>query len=204
LRKGTHECHLPARDDEGLEAIGPQNSEQLELGLVDALRMTGSAGGVWRSRKGCSRSEELEQLDDLRAALEEYRQGGLTDKNLALIRQVLSGPVWREVVGLPDQLMAEARRLKEQAPLRAALRAQLAVAIGILTVAPVRVGNLVRIRLEENLIRPTGPNGPYWLVFPHYDVKNRLKLEFVLDAHLTALIAEYAHEHRPVLLRGLE
>jgi integrase len=33
-------------------------------------------------------------------------------------------------------------------------------------------------------------------------VKNRDKLEFPLDAHVTALLQEYAHEHRSVLLRG--
>ncbi len=74
--------------------------------------------------------------------------------------------------------------------------------IGILTVAPVRLGNLARIRLEENLIRPAGPLSPYWLVFPNYDVKNRVKLEFGLKERLTKLIEEYVHEHRPVLLRG--
>ena len=68
--------------------------------------------------------------------MEEYRQSGLTEKNLAVIRQVLSGSIWREVVRLPDQLMAEARLLKEHAPVKAALRAQLAVAIALLTVAP--------------------------------------------------------------------
>ena len=32
----------------------------------------------------------LRRLEDLRAELERYRRDGLTDKNLALIRQVLS------------------------------------------------------------------------------------------------------------------
>jgi hypothetical protein len=98
--------------------------------------------------------------------------------------------------------MQEARDLQDQAPVKAALRAQLAVAIGILTVAPVRLGNLARIRLEENLIRPAGPLSPYWLVFPNYDVKNRVRLEFTLKERLTKLVEEYVHEHRPVLLRG--
>jgi hypothetical protein len=98
--------------------------------------------------------------------------------------------------------MAEAKALQDHAPVKAALRAQLAVAVALLTVAPVRLQNLVRIRLEENLIRPAGPDEPYWLVFPHYDVKNRVKLEFLLDEHVTALISTYMHEHRPVLLRG--
>ena len=51
-------------------------------------------------------------------------------------------------------------------------------------------------------MRPTGPDGPFWLVFPEYDVKNRVRLDFPLDEDTTALIEEYLHEHRPVLLRG--
>ena len=78
----------------------------------------------------------------------------------------------------------------------------MAVAIGIETVAPVRLGNLSRIPLDQNLIKPGGRNSPYRLVFPHYDVKNRLDLDYPLDSELTALIDEYVHEFRPSLLRG--
>lgn len=144
----------------------------------------------------------LDRLDDMRAELETHRRSGLTDKNLAVIRQVTTTSVWREVLQLPSRLMEEARELRDHAPVKAALRAQLAVATGILTVAPVRLGNLVRIKLEENLVRPGGPLEPYCLMFPDYDVKNRVKLEFNLKASLTALIEEYVHQHRPVLLRG--
>ena len=108
----------------------------------------------------CLDEAGLERLDDLRAELEESRQDGMTDKNLAVIRQVMTASVWSEVLGVPARLMQEARDLRDQAPIKAALRAQLAVAIGILTIAPVRLGNLGRIRLEENLIRPAGPLSP--------------------------------------------
>jgi hypothetical protein len=151
---------------------------------------------------GCLNEVELERLNDLRAGLEEYRQDGMTEKNMAVIRQVMTASVWSEVVRLPALLMQEARDLREQAPVKAAVRAQLAVAIGILTVAPVRLGNLAEIKLEENLIRPAGPLSPYWLVFAHYDVKNRVKLEFDLKERLTGLIEEYLHDHRPALMRG--
>ncbi len=126
----------------------------------------------------------------------------MTEKNLTVIRQILSGDVWSEVVNLPAVLMAQARLLRDQAPIKAAVTAQMAVAIGILTFAPVRLGNLVHIRLDENLIKPGGLNAQYMLVFPHYDVKNRVQLEFLLDAELTALIDEYIHEFRSLLLRG--
>jgi integrase len=114
----------------------------------------------------------------------------------------MTASVWSEVLRVPALLMQEASDLRQQAPVKAAVRAQLAVAIGILTFAPVRLGNLARIRLGENLIRPAGPLSPYWLVFPHYDVKNRVKLEFDLKERLTGMIEEYVHDHRPALLRG--
>jgi integrase len=151
---------------------------------------------------GCLDEAALERLDDMRASLEIYRRGGLTEKNLAVIRQVLSGDVWREVVRLPAALMAQARLLREQAPVKAAVTAQLAVAIGILIFAPVRLGNLVRIKLDQNLIKPGGLDAPYMLVFPDYDVKNRVTLEFPFDEELTALIEEYVHVFRSTLLRG--
>jgi len=151
---------------------------------------------------GCVDEGGLERLDELRAGLEEDRQKGMTEKNMAVIRQVMTASLWSEVLRVPALLMQEAGDLRQQASVKAALRAQLAVAIGILTFAPVRLGNLARIRLGENLIRPSGPLSPYWLVFPDYDVKNRVRLEFDLKERLTGLIEEYVHDHRPALLRG--
>jgi integrase len=143
----------------------------------------------------------IERLDDIRASLEEYRHGGLTGKNLKLIRQVLTEGIWSEVVSLPNALMRQARADQAHAPVKAAVTAQLAVAIAILSIAPVRLTNLVSIELGKNLIKPGGPNSPFWLVFPHHDVKNRVNLEFTFDETLTELIDEYIHDFRPTLLR---
>ena len=115
---------------------------------------------------------------------------------------MLTEGVWSEVVSLPNVLMQQARSAKDHAPIKAAVTAQLAVAIAILTFAPIRLSNLVGIELGKNLIKPGGLNSPYWLVFPHYDVKNRVDLNFQFDQALTDLIDEYVHEFRPALLRG--
>jgi integrase len=144
----------------------------------------------------------IERLDDIRASLEEHRHGGLTGKNLALIRQVLTEGIWSEVVSLPNALMRQARADQAHAPVKAAVTAQIAVAIAILSFAPVRLDNLVSIALEKNLIKPGGPDSPFWLIFPHYDVKNRVDLNFEFDEALTTLIDEYIHEFRPTLVRG--
>ena len=144
--------------------------------------------------------DALRQLEDFRFALEQHREDGMTPKNLALIRSVLTDGVWSGVVNLPEQLMRQARR--EHAPIRAAVLAQIAIAVAILTVAPIRLGNLAGIRLGENLIRLGGPDSNYWLTFSKYDTKNREPLQFKLDETVTALINEYVHDFRPALMRG--
>jgi hypothetical protein len=151
---------------------------------------------------GCVDEAGLEKLRDIHSELEKQRQAGMTPKNMKLIRQVLNEKVWERVVNCPTELMKRARSLKDKAPVKAAVTAQIAVAIAILTEAPVRAANLAAIRLEENLIKPGGPDTPYLLVFPHYDVKNRVDLTFEFDDYLTGLIDEYVQEYRPRLMRG--
>jgi hypothetical protein len=144
----------------------------------------------------------LRKLGDHRFELEQHREDGMTPKNLALIRCVLTDEVWSRVTKLPDQLMRQARLERRHAPVRAAVLAQIAVAVAILTVAPIRLGNLAGIRLGENLIKPGGPQSNYFLAFSKYDVKNRVPLQFKLDETVTTIINEYVHNFRPDLMRG--
>ena len=180
-----------------IDAYWKKNGDEPKTGTIDLgkklLRMA--------RETGCLDQAELERLDDLRAALEQHRREGLTPKNLQFIRQVLTDGIWSEVVSLPNVLMQQARLAKDHAPIRAAVMAQLAVAIAIETFAPVRLRNLIHIELDKNLIKPGGLNTPYWLVFPNYDVKNRVDLNFKFDQPLTDLVDEYVHEFRPALLR---
>jgi integrase len=145
---------------------------------------------------------ELKELADLRYAMEQHRDEGMTEKNLAVVRAVLTPAVWGRIVKLPGQLMEQARKLYKSAPVRAAILAQIAVAVAILLVAPVRLGNLAAIRLDVNLIKPGGPDGDYWLRFPKFDVKNKQALQFVFNGKLTQLIDEYVFDFRPALMKG--
>jgi integrase len=145
---------------------------------------------------------DIKQLDEIRIALEEYRSTGLTEKNRRLIRQVAQTHIWQEVVRLPQRLMAEGDIDAKTKPYRAAVTAQLAIAILILVRAPVRMQNLASIRIGINLVRPGGPAAPYMLVFPDYDVKNNVPLEFAFDQTTTALIDEYVFQYLPQLMQG--
>jgi integrase len=181
-----------------IDAYWKKNGDDPKTGTIDlgktVLRMA--------RETGCLDQAALDRLDDIRVALEQHRREGLTPKNSQLIRQVLTDGVWSEVVSLPNVLIQQACWAKDHAPIKAAVAAQLAVAIAIETFAPIRLRNLIRIELGQNLIKPGGLNTPYWLVFPNYDVKNRVDLTFRFDQKLTDLIDEYVHDFRPTLLRG--
>jgi len=98
-------------------------------------------------------------------------------------------------------MMEEARRQRHR-PVRAAVIAQLAIAIAIEAVAPVRLENLTSIRLGINLTKPDGPDSNYWLHFVPESTKNNVRLQFVFKDYLTQLIDEYVQDFWPTLLRG--
>src|SRR5262249_47520170 len=171
-----------------LNAYWEKNGDNPKLYTIDlAARFLSIA----RETK-CLSDEDCERLNDMRQTLDEKRPEGLTDKNIAFLRQILSPGVWRRIVELPAVLMAEARR--DHAPLCAAVTTQLAATIAILSVAPVRIANLAAIRLGKNLSKPDGPNSNYWLHFPEHDVKNRMRLMYPLEPFVTRIVEEYVHE----------
>jgi hypothetical protein len=181
-----------------LEAYSEKNGETPKLYTIN---LAGRFLSIARETK-CLSEADCERLNEMREVLDEERPEGFTEKNAALIMQVLVPDVWDRIINLPFQMMAEARRNRARAPVQAAVTAQIAVAIAILTIVPVRIKNLTQIRLGLNLSKPGGPGSDYWLSFPNYDVKNRVKLEYALEDHITPLIDEYIHDFWPILLRG--
>jgi hypothetical protein len=181
-----------------LEAYCTKNGEKPKLYTID---LAGRFLSIARETK-CLNEADCERLNEMREVLDEERPEGFTEKNATLIRQVLAPNIWDRVVNLPFRMMAEARRERARAPVQSAVKSQIAVAIAILTIVPVRIKNLTEIRLGLNLSKPAGPASDYWLNFPDYDVKNRMKLEYALDEYITPLIDEYVHDFRPTLLRG--
>lgn len=146
--------------------------------------------------------ENLIELNNLRRLLERHRMSGLTPKNREAVRFALQDESWRKVVRLPAHLMKEAEARRKTSPVTSAIKAQLAIAIRILVVAPVRIENLCEIEIGKNLVRPSGPGSKYFLTFERFDVKNNIPLDFELDRLTTDLIDRYIGNHRPRLMRG--
>jgi integrase len=181
-----------------IDAYWQKNGETPAAFTID---LAGRFVAIARETK-CLNEAQGERLEEMAYELDTHRDHGLTEKNLALIRQVYSPGVWARVLELPRLLLIEAYRQRAHSPVRAAVTAQLAAAIIILTVAPIRLANLTAIRIDTNLIKPGGVDSNYWLQFPNYDVKNRVKLDFPLDDERTEIITKYIHDFRPTLLRG--
>jgi integrase len=80
---------------------------------------------------------------------------------------------------------------------------QIALAIALLTVAPVRCANLAAIHLERNLVRiGRGKDAQVHLYFPADAVKNEAELEFPLPPSTLALLDLYIGRFRPKLVRA--
>ena len=93
--------------------------------------------------------------------------------------------------------MARAKRLRNSGPKKAIALATLALQIEILIWAPVRSGNLLAIKLGENLGK-TGC-GDYRLHIPVNDVKNRVELNFTFTSRTAEMIDDFIHDFRPLL-----
>lgn len=179
-----------------LEYYLAEKGGEVTVFIADLAGLLTSIAKIWCR----SPEQELSQLKRYRRRLDQKRPKGMTEKNMAVIRQVLDDETWQRVRDLPSRLMDEA--LAEATALkRAAVKAQKAVAIQILIVAPIRIGNLAAISIDENLVRPAGPDGPIHLVFPDYDVKNGVPLEFPLPDKVARMIDLYRTRFRH-FLRG--
>ena len=105
-------------------------------------------------------------------------------------------------LALPETI-ARRHRNKAAFNVSAAVEMQIALAIELLTVAPVRCDNLHAIHLERNLVRVGSHKDPQaHLYFPPDTVKNEVELEFPLPSSTVGLLNLYLAKFRPKLVRA--
>jgi hypothetical protein len=121
---------------------------------------------------------------------------GLTETNRTRLRPFDDRGNIGALLGLPFELMRQARQHRN--PRRGAVRAQLAAAIEILLMAPIRMGNLAKLDIEQDLVRP-GQGRALHLVIRAEKVKNREPLEHPLPLDSVDLVEHYIREFRPFL-----
>jgi integrase len=135
----------------------------------------------------------IDKLAVMAARLPKPRRG-MNGKNRDRLLELRDPQARAALLHLPQTLRRAADR--QRRPQQAALTASLAVAIELLLMAPIRVGNLAGLRLGTNLIR-TGRRR--YISIPEADVKNGVPLEFELTDTSDALLEWYLGQHRPAL-----
>lgn len=123
---------------------------------------------------------------------------GLTEKNHDRLMQFESEEAIGRFLNLPDELRAEIARGKLPENQKHAM-ADVALALEILFVAPIRINNLAGIRLDKNLIRQ---RDGFMLVFKENEVKNKERLSFKLPKETCDVIEWYLKVIRPERVRG--
>jgi integrase len=120
----------------------------------------------------------------------------LTEKNRELLRTLDDPDVRARLLLLPERLSNCAER---RTPVQGAVTMQIAVAIGILQSAPLRIANLAGLRVDRHLVRPGGPRSLWQIDIPPQEVKNDQPLVHELLRRVTTLLDRYLRRFRPAL-----
>ena len=152
-------------------------------------------------KKHCKLGEEdLRPFEKIVAKLSSKNQSrGLTRTNRDRLRPFDDPQLVQQFLGLPFQIREDVEKDTKSPIKRRAVRAQLAAAIAIVQIMPVRRGNLTDIDLEKHLI-VRGKR--LYLVIEPDDVKNDEPIDFEFPARTRDLVAWYVREYRPHLLRA--
>ena len=123
----------------------------------------------------------------------------MTAKNEARIKEALVPARDEALLALPDVLMAVARSLLADSPRQAASVAMQAVAVGLLTRIPLRLANVVGLRLDEHLQRedPTQPAISH-IMIPADEVKNKRPIVLPVAPKVNRLLQEWIVTYRPI------
>jgi len=144
---------------------------------------------------------QIQALERYCVRLRKKRRSGLTAKNMAVIRAFKNPENRNRLKALPRQLF-DLALVEREALIQAAVNAEIALAIQILLVAPMRLANLAALNLEENVVRVGGVEPTYHLVIPPEDVKNEEPLEYPLPKEMNEMLETYLAVFRPRLCRS--
>ena len=170
----------PDMVERGLRQMLARNENRTSRSIAETA---GLLRNLARSYCGAP-EEERKAVTELAGRVAMKPQIGMTRKNRDRLRVLQDPKNLQRLLLLPDRLFASAKAGRK--PYYRALDREVAVAIAILLVCPVRVKNLSEIHLERNLQRPG--DGRVFLVFEDEEVKNERHLEFELPADVVRLI----------------
>ena len=124
---------------------------------------------------------------------------GLTNKNKTTLRQFDDPANLRRLFDFSTRLWAEVKR-DTRPTFRTLVKAQAALAVGILCYMPIRPQNLWSLKFDEHLFLHESPGAISSLELPAHEVKNRIALAFDIPLHLAKMLIEYRNRLAPKVL----
>jgi integrase len=141
---------------------------------------------------------QLEELKRLASKLPSI-PFDLTDKNKALMMKLESDGVRTKLLYLPEDLLVEVNKAMN-AGLFPFVKAQMAIAIDVFLVAPLRPHNLCALTWARHFLEPEGPKGRLILHIPADETKSRRKEYTIeIDPEVARRLRWYRHTILPRL-----
>lgn len=178
----------PAHAELGLRAMVARNGGKSNSVIADTSMAL--CGYARRLNLG---EEVIHRLAILAKRLALPMRRGMTQKNRERLRPLQDRHTLRRLLDLPDQLFRKAGNLS---PARAALAREDALAIAILLVCPLRVGNLAGLHIERDIQRPG--NGKVFVSLREEQVKNSRPIEFELPADVRKMLDKHLASRVPL------
>ena len=127
------------------------------------------------------------------------RERGMTTKNTTLLRQFQNPANVHALVSLPPRIF-DALGRKGGGNARTAM---LALAVELLLMAPMRIGNLTGLEVARHIVRsPARGSKALHLLIPGQEVKNGVQLEMELPAETTKLLNGYLDRYHRQIAPG--
>ena len=124
---------------------------------------------------------------------------GLTTKNKTTLRQFDDPDNLRRLLEFPDRLWARVKR-DTKPSFRTLLKAQAALAVGILLYMPIRPQNLCTLKFDEHIFLHEGPGAISSLELLATEVKNRTEIAFDIPPRLAKMLIEYRSHIAPKVI----
>jgi integrase len=204
ILSGVDPCHLqsladvvePDRLKLGLQFFIGRNDGESNKQVFDMALLALTVARHWSRLPEAQIATIVRWVNKVRV-----HQEGMTEKNRERLRQFGDNGVIRALLTLPEQLIAKAERCPVNS--RSALMVLKAVALALLTVAPLRLGNLRILDRQRHFRRAFSVDDPrHQLVIPAAEVKNKVDLEFPVPSRVMAMIERYLAVYQPLLTNG--
>ncbi|HMF21235.1 MAG TPA: hypothetical protein VKG24_03820 [Pseudolabrys sp.] len=124
---------------------------------------------------------------------------GLAERNKRALRQFDDPAILRRLYKFPGRLWAEAKR-DAKPNFRTLVKAQAALAVGILSFMPIRLQNLTSLTFGVHLFMREGSGATSSLEFPAAEVKNQREVAFDIPPHLARMLIEYRNRIAPKII----